>query len=613
MTVEEQATTSENRARWRDLLRIVRGQRRWIATAAAMTLAASALGLVQPLLVKQVIESAGAGRILWNTVVLLIALFAGQALVEAVARYVLARTSEGVVLGIRLNLIDHLLRLRMPAYDKHRIGDLISRTSTDATALRRVVAEGFTDAVTGVVGMVGAVALMIWLDWVLFSIIAALVVVGGLIVLSVVRGIRTASLGTQRSTGEMTSDLERALSAIRTVRASRGEQRETARIGRQARSAYGASVRMAKLAAVVRPASELAVNGSFLVVLLVGGVRVANGRSSVAELVAFLLYMSYLAMPISSLFEAVSVMQQGTGALQRINEALALPRESNEPQAGSVVLNQQPSGINGGAVGSNPVPVLEFRDVSFGYERQRPVLRNVSFQVPQQGYVGLIGPSGAGKSTVFALAERFYDPDRGQVLLGGSDLRSMSLNECRARIGLVEQHSPVLYGTVRENLTYIVPDADKEEIDRVIELANLTELLSRLPKGLDTDVGEHGMMISGGERQRVAIARSLLARPGLLLFDEPTAHLDAVSEEALSRAIDQVRTECAMLVIAHRFSTVRAADQVVVLDRGRVVAAGNHEELLSTNDYYRGLAAGWLDSPRREESRRDQASRAPAP
>lgn len=608
MSHREGSTTGKSRAGLRDVLRIVREHHSWITAAVTLTLAASALGLVQPLLVKQVIESAGSGPIVRSTIVLLIALFVGQALIQAVVRYVLAQTSEGIVLGIRLNLIHHLLRLSMPAYDKQRIGDLISRTSTDSIALRRAVAEGFTDAVTGSIGLLGTIALMIWLDWVLFLIVAGLVVLAGLIVLSVLRGIRTASLHSQQSTGEMTSDLERALAAIRTIRASQAEERETERIGSQARSAYNASVRMAKLDAVVGPASELAVNGSFLVVLLIGGLRVASGTSSVGELVAFLLYMVYLAGPIGSVFQAVSAMEQGTGALQRINEVLALPREPCVVPAGSIGLNHEPRAAVSRTTASEPVPVLEFRDVWFGYEADRPVLRGVSFQVPQQGRIALIGPSGAGKSTIFALAERFYDPDRGQVLFHGTDVRAMNRRDFRASIGLVEQHCPILYGTLRENLIYTAPDADEDEIERVVELANLTELVSRLPQGLQTKVGEHGMMLSGGERQRLAIARALLTRPSLLLLDEPTSQLDTVNEAALAQAINQISTECALLIIAHRFSTIRAADQIVVLDQGKIAAVGGHEELVETNDFYRHLAMGWLDSNQSRPARHDSAS-----
>jgi ABC-type multidrug transport system fused ATPase/permease subunit len=590
VTQGEQNTTGENRAGVRDILSIVQVHRRWIAVAVTLTLVGSALALAQPLLVKQVIESAGTRAIARHTIALLIAVFVGQAALQAVVRYLLARTSEGIVLGIRLNLIHHLLRMAMPAYDSQRVGDLISRTSTDSAALRRAIAQGFTDAVTGGIGVIGAVALMIWLDPALFLVVAVLVAVGALMVVSVVRGIRLASLHSQRSTGEMASDLERAVSAIRTVRASQAEDRETERIGAQARSAYTASVRMAKLDAVVGPASELAVTGSFLLVLLIGGLRVANGSSSVAELVAFLLYMVYLTVPISSVFQAVSATQQGAGALQRINEVLALPRELNLAPAGSVEPIAEPVRPADG----ERVPVLEFRDVWFGYYSGRPVLRGVSFCVPHRGHIALIGPSGAGKSTLFALAERFYEPDRGRVLFEGRDARSMSLEAYRAQIGLVEQHSPLLFGTVRDNLTYAAPEAGEDQIQAVLELANLTELVARLPRGLDADVGEHGARLSGGERQRIAIARSLLTRPSLLLLDEPTSQLDAGNEAALTQAIKQVSTRCALLVIAHRSSTFRTADQIIVLDHGTAVAVGNHEELLETSEYYASLASGWL-------------------
>ncbi|MFH8491137.1 ABC transporter ATP-binding protein [Streptomyces longisporoflavus] len=563
----------------REVYRVLRGHRRGICAAAALTLTGSALGLAQPLVVKKVIQAAGAGSAIAGTVALLIALFLAQALVQAVGRYVMVRTGEGVVLGVRLRLVDRLLRLPLRTLDRHRTGDLISRTGTDSTALRLLIAEGFTDAVTGSIGLLGVVALMLWLDWLLFLVVLGMILLGAAMLTTALRRIEGASLAAQQATGSMTADLERALVALRTVRASRAERREAARIGEQARAAYTAGVRVGRLDAVVAPAVELAVHGSFLAVLLIGGTRVAAG-GSVADLAAFLLYMLYLVEPIGAVFQAVSNVQQGSGALRRITEVLELEGESETGR------------VPGTAVAPAGRPLLQFRDVWFGYQPHRPVLRGATFDVPRRGHVALVGLSGAGKSTVFALTERFYDPDRGHVLFDGQDVREVQRHAHRARIGLVEQHCPVLHGTLRENLMYAAPDADESELRRALELAQLTELVAQLPRGLDTDAGEQGIALSGGERQRIAIARALLARPQLLLLDEPTAHLDAVNEAALRHSIRETAKECALFVIAHRVSTVREADVIVVLDGGRVVATGRHGELLAESARYRALSPG---------------------
>ncbi|MBA9002906.1 ABC transporter ATP-binding protein [Thermomonospora cellulosilytica] len=560
------------------LLSLVARHRGPVAAGAVLTLAASAFGLAQPLLVRRVIEDAGTGRTAWGALAALVALFLAQALAAGLRRYTLACTGEGVVLAVREALAEHLLRLRMPVYDRHRTGDLIARAATDAAALRRMVATGFTDLVAGAIGLAGAVALMIWLDRVLFAMVAAMVAAAVTVPAGALRAMRTLSLHGRQATGEMAADLERALGAIRTVRAARAEGREAARIARRARAARAAGVRAARLDAVAGPAGELAVTGSFLLVVLVGGARVAAGDASVADLVAFLMYVVFLAGPLGSLFEAVSVVQQGSGALRRVGEALSWPRE---PDGDGVPPQARPA--------EGPV-LLEFRDVWFGYAPDRPVLRGVSLQIPRRGHVALVGPSGAGKSTVFALIERFYEPDRGRILFEGADLRELDRSAYRSAIGLVEQDCPIMYGTLRDNLAYAVPRAGDAELERVIELAGLSRLVERLPRGLDTPVGERGAALSGGERRRIAIARALLARPALLLLDEPSSRLDAGDEDLLRRTVARLAGECAVVVIGHRSGGVRDADLIVVLDDGRVTATGVHEELLETSPRYRDLA-----------------------
>ncbi|HEX2193087.1 MAG TPA: ABC transporter ATP-binding protein [Acidimicrobiales bacterium] len=579
--------TGRDRSALGDVVRLSRGHRRRIALGLVLTLLALGLSLVQPLLVKHVIDMAGTGAIIWKSIALLVLLFLAQAVVEVFVRYTLARTGEGIVLGVRLDLTGHLLRLRMPAYETHRVGDLMSRTMSDGLALRRLLAEGVADSVTGALGVVATLVLMLVLDWVLFVLVALLIVVGSLCLLAVLRGIRVVALRTQQATARMTSDLERALTAIRTIRASQAERRERERLAEHASSLYTESVRMAKLDAMVGPASALVINGSFLVVLLVGGIRVANGTTSVGELVAFLLYLTYLVGPIGAAFQAVSTIQQGRAALQRINDVLALPAEEEELVSGGADLPREADGGN--------VAAVEFRDVWFGYDKDRPVLRGVSFAAPERGRTALVGLSGAGKSTIFALVERFYDPDHGHILYFGQDVRCIALNEYRQRIGVVEQDIPVLYGTLRENLMYGRPDAAEEDLARVVDRANLSPLIARLPQGLDSRVGDHGTTLSGGERQRVVLARLLLRRPDLLLLDEPTAHLDPLTEGALTRAIDEVSRDRSLLIIAHKFETIRTADEIVVLEEGAVVATGRHDELMARNPYYRALVTGMVE------------------
>ncbi len=242
-------------------------------------------------------------------------------------------------------------------------------------------------------------------------------------------------------------------------------------------------------------------------------------------------------------------------------------------------------------------PLLELRDVDFAYAAGGPVLSGVSFSIPRGTRTALVGPSGAGKSTVLALVERFYDVTAGSLLVGGTDVRALPRTQLRGLLGYVEQEAPALAGSLRDNLLLAAPGATEAELQAVVDAVNLRELVDRAPDGLDSEVGDGGVLLSGGERQRLAIARSLLAAPPLLLLDEPTSNLDSRNEAALRAAVDAVARDRTLLVVAHRLSTVVDADQIVVLEGGRVVAVGRHDELLETSPLYRELAAHQLLVP----------------
>jgi ATP-binding cassette subfamily B protein len=338
----------------------------------------------------------------------------------------------------------------------------------------------------------------------------------------------------------------------------------------------------------VSPAGSIAIQGAFLAVLGVGGYRVASGSISVAELVAFILYLFLLVMPLDQAISAWTQLQTGFGALARIQEVLALdPEDDERPERPAAVPVPASSHADG-------VPLLELEDVTFGYPDGTPVLRGVSLQVPAGSRVALVGPSGAGKSTILALVEGFYPLDGGVVRWAGTDVRELPRAALRARLGYVEQEAPVLAGSVRDNLLLTRPDATDPELWAVLADVGLTDVVRRSPRGLDVLVGDEGVLLSGGERQRLAIARSLLARPALLLLDEPTASLDARNEGLLRDTLASAAADRALLVVAHRLSTVIDSDQIVVLDAGRVVARGTHDELVVSSPLYRELASAQL-------------------
>jgi ATP-binding cassette subfamily B protein/ATP-binding cassette subfamily C protein len=374
--------------------------------------------------------------------------------------------------------------------------------------------------------------------------------------------------------------------------------REITAVDTSAEAAYAAGLRIARLQALVGPASMIAIQGAFLLVLGVGGARVASGAITVGDLVAFVLFLFFLVMPLGQALNAYTQLQTGLGALQRIEEVLALPVETAADLAvapdAAVRVAVAPDAVARIGVAPGVAAAVEFERVTFAYAGGEPVLRDVSLAVPYGTRTALVGPSGAGKSTALALVERFSDVGAGALRVGGVDVRAQSRDALRAQLGYVEQESSVLAGTLRENLLLTVGRASDEELRACLHAVNLDDIVGRSPLGLDAQVGEGGVLLSGGERQRLAIARTLLAAPPILLLDEPTSQLDARNEAALRRAIDALVAGRTLMIIAHRLSTVVDADQIVVLDEGRVVAIGRHDELAATSPLYRELATHQL-------------------
>ncbi|MFI8368346.1 ABC transporter ATP-binding protein [Streptomyces sp. NPDC085466] len=564
---------------WRALYTHFRPHRAAVAFGAVLALIGAASGLAQPLAAKALVDRLGQDEPIASILLVLTALVVFGTAVEALGSYVLERTAESVVLAARRSLIGRLLRLRLPEVEKTQPGDLMSRITSDTTLLRAVTTQSVVSAATGGLSFVATLVLMGFMDPVLLGVtVGVIVLIGGAVAVLMPR-IAAATRRSQEAVGRISTVLERAFGAFRTIKASGAEARETAVVDEAARDAWRHGVKSAKWQSLAGSSIGLAVQVSFLAVLGIGGARVASGATSISSLIAFLLFLFYLIEPISKLVEAATQFQVGSAAVARILEAEAL--EVEEPDAGATV----PAG------GAGPASVV-FDDVSFRYRDELPAVhRGVSFEVPGRGMTAFVGPSGAGKTTLFGLIERFYEATGGRVLVDGRDVREWPLAELRASIGYVEQDAPVLSGTLRENLTFAAPDADEEEIRRVLVRARLDALVERLPEGLETVVGHRGSKLSGGERQRVAIARALLRRPRLLLLDEATSQLDAVNELALRDVVAEVARETTVLVVAHRLSTVTLADRIVVMEAGRVRAVGTHAELVEGDELYGELAA----------------------
>ncbi|KQR64899.1 ABC transporter ATP-binding protein [Frigoribacterium sp. Leaf172] len=590
------------RATFRQLLPYLFEHRRVMAVIIVLSVLGAAASLGQPLLVQRVIAVVEQGDPLGRLVWALVALVVAAGLLSGFQHYLLQRTGEGVVLSSRRRLVGRMLRLPISEFDTRRTGDLVSRVGSDTTLLRAVLTQGLVEAIGGSLTFIGALVGMFLIDPVLLGLTVLVVAVSVVVVVLLSGRIRVASRQAQEKVGDLTAAVERAISSVRTIRASGATEREIAAVELDAVGAYQRGLQVARISALVVPISSIALQASFLVVLGVGGFRVASGDITIASLVSFVLFLFLMIMPLGQALGAVLSVNQALGALGRIQEILDLPSEDHDDV-------RTAAGIPaGGPAGT--ADAVTFDDVHFRYpaspdaapaaddgsgdgapaDDDLTVLRGISFSAPAGRRTALVGPSGAGKSTMLALIERFYDPTSGTVRVDGVDVRSLDRVDLRSRIGYVEQDAPVLAGTIRDNLTLGSPEATDDDCRRVLEAVNLTAVLERGDEGLDAQVGEDGVMLSGGERQRLAIARTLLSAPPILLLDESTSSLDGVNEQRLRGAIDAVAQDRTLIVIAHRLSTVVDSDQIVVVDSGRVVGVGTHSELVVSTPLYRDLA-----------------------
>ncbi|MFE6782288.1 ABC transporter ATP-binding protein [Streptomyces sp. NPDC057680] len=570
-----------------------RPHRRTLAKGLALALVASALGLATPMVTKHVLDALGSASSLTRPVATLVVLLFVGAGVSYWQWILLGALGERVVLDARESVVRRFLRATVPAITRSPTGELVTRVTSDTVLLRQAAASSFVGLINGAVMLVGSLVLMGFLDLVLLATTVAAVALVGLAFAFLMPGIAKSQQQAQEHVGRLGGVLEGTLRAIRTVKVNRAEERMTERILADARASAAFGVGAVRRESLAWTIAWSGVNLAIIAILAVGAWRVGEGRLEVSGLIAFLLYTFALMDPINELSQNVTALQSGIAAAERIRQADALPSEEAAPSPGRPELPEfqelkELKDLEKLEELRDDVPVLELRNVTAAYGPDaEPAVRGVDLVIPRRGHTAVVGPSGAGKTTLFSLVLRFLEPTGGELLLDGRPYRDHAHADIRARLAYVEQDTPVVPGTLRDNLLLARPEATTEELLRVLDDVRLTEKVEGLEEGLDAPLATAN--VSGGERQRIALARALLATPDVLLLDEATAQLDGLTEAAVQECVRSRAETGAVVTIAHRLSTVVDADTIVVMEAGRVRARGRHEELLVSDTLYRDL------------------------
>ena len=579
---------------YRRLLKFV-APYKWIMVFSAVLLVISTLlGLVWPQVVQRVLDvglkDPGFLDLMVGGLVIVLLV---RAVVDGVRQYAMTYTGERVIFDLRMSIVRHLQSMSLSFFNVHKTGDLMSHVTGDATLVHGVITQTILQVLGQVLTLVGGVAVIFLMNWKLALLTLVVAPPIGLLGQRLGRQIRDISRVTQEAQGEAVGVLQEAIAEVRVVQAFTREDYEADRFHNKLMFMFSKTMERAKIMSLMFPLIGFLGFASSIVVLWFGGHEVANGELTTGQLVAFLLYLGMVAGPIGGLAAQWGSIQQAFGAADRIFALL-----DTEPEVRD-------------APDATPLPPVDgeivFENVQFRYGEGPVVLDGVTTIFQPGQTTALVGPSGAGKTTLVNLVGRFYDPVSGRVSVDGHDLRDVTMRSLRSQIAVVPQEPILFADTIRENIRYGRLDAANADIDTAANAANAMEFIARLPKGMETIVGERGVRLSVGQRQRIAIARALLRDAPILLLDEATSSLDNESEFLVQQALDRLMRGRTTIVIAHRLSTVERANRILVLDRGRIVEEGTHQELLTLGGLYHRLytrkfvdeasVAGTADTP----------------
>lgn len=536
-----------------------------------------AAGLAVPILTMKLINRISASGFAFTSFLPVIGVLIVQAVLSAVAFYMMRRLGERVVAKLRTEVWEHMLHLRLSYYDAHESGETMSRITQDTNVVKEFVTEQLVSFVSGLFAILGAVVVLLWIDWKMTLLLFIAVPLTIFVTYPLGDKMYDISKANQDELASFGGRLGRILSNIRLVKASQTEQQELAGGKSQIQQLYQFGMREAKIVAILTPLMTLMMMVVLIAIFGYGGSQVATGAITSGELVAIMIYLMQIIMPFTQMATFFTDLQKTLGATERIVEALDETREEQ----------------NGLPVPTSARPI-HFDNVSLKYN-EKYVLNNMTFTIEPNTTTAFVSRSGGGKTTMFSLMERFYDVTSGQILYGDDNIETFDLKEWRALFGYVSQNAPLLNGTIRDNVTYGTPNATEEEMLVALKAAYAYDFVMQLEKRLDTEVGEGGIKLSGGQKQRIAIARAILRNPRILLLDEATSNLDNESERELQLALQALTEKRITIIIAHRLSTITNADQILVFEDGRLSGQGAHETLQQTHPYYQQLwANGFL-------------------
>jgi subfamily B ATP-binding cassette protein MsbA len=560
------------------ILKYARPYKKSIIFAFICLLLTSVVNLVLPLIVRNMINTV---IVLKDNLVLnaltrdLVLIILFQAAFAVTHNYIFGFVGHRMTTDFRIEFFSHIQSLSLRFFHNRRVGEILSRMSSDITVIQNALVSIPVAIFRQSITLLGGLAIIFYLNWKLTGLI--LLVLPPLMLFARIFGkrLRVFSEKVQDKLAKATVVLEEGVSSIKVVKSYAREAYEKKRFENEIETAFEESVRKVKISSFFGP---FILGLTFLVSALLiwyGGNQVMQGTTTPGELAAFFLYALIIAGPIGTFVRIYTQIQEALGAVRRVYDILDTQPIIKSPE--------------------NPVPLssiegrIQYENVTFGYREEAPVLKNVSFEILPGETAALVGPTGAGKSTLIQLLHRFFDPDQGCIKLDGHDIRQLDLKNFLEQIALVPQETLLFGGSIRENILYGKLDASEEEVVAAAKSANAHEFILKQENGYDTLVGEKGVKLSGGERQRIAIARALLKNPRILVLDEATSALDNRSEALIQEAMERLMADRTTLVIAHRLSTVRNVDKIIVLDAGRVVEVGKHNELMENESLYYDL------------------------